>query len=256
MKKALFGAMLALAGVMIVGCASNKVDDPVAAWQAERCNAAEIAAANEAARPLTLEDVTYKSTIEIPTLAAPINALAMVSATLYLKVVTEVDQLAANQRGRLLQRDVAEAISMGEIADPSTETIKAWIVSTTEKWNETCEEKDKKDPEAEWKYYVAYLKAIDQADQESVMNDVVKPLLAKLAEESAKVAATVAIVKSNPEFAALGFSKKTLVARTLSADGLALSTQFADATAGANHWLTLLMDDKKAKDEMKGYSVE
>lgn len=241
MKKALFGAMLALAGVMIVGCAGNKVDDPVAAWQAERCNAAEIAAANEAARPLTLEDVTYKSTMEQPALAAPINALAVVPATIYLKVVTEVDQMAAAQNGRQVYIGVQNDLAAGA----KWEDLKAAMMEVKYENGKTA-----------YDDYVAYQKSIAQVDQQNIIDTVVMPMIAKLTEESAKVAVTVTAVKADPAFAALAGFELIKAGKNLATDGEALGAQFADATAGANLWLELLKKDKEAKEFMKNYPVE
>ena len=241
MKKALFGAMLALAGVMIVGCAGNKVDDPVAAWQAERCNAAEIAAANEAARPLTLDDVTYKSTMEQPALAAPINALAVVPATIYLKVVTEVDQMAASQNGRQVYIGVQNDLAAGA----KWEDLKAAMMEVKYENGKTA-----------YDDYVAYQKSIAQVDQQNIIDTVVMPMIAKLTEESAKVAVTVAAVKDDPAFAALAGFELIKAGKNLATDGEALGAQFADATAGANLWLELLKKDKEAKEFMKNYPVE
>lgn len=234
MKKALFGAMLALAGVMIVGCGGNKAENPVAAWQADRSNAAEIAAANAAARPVTLDDVTYKSTIEQPALAAPVNALAVVPATIYLKVVTAVDQMAAAQDGRLIYMGVQNDIAAGA------------------KWEEL---KAQMTPE-ELAAYTAYQKSIAQVNQQNIIDTIVMPLIAKLTEESAKVAVTVAAVKDNPAFQALAGFELIKATKNLATDGKALSAQFADATAGANLWLELLKKDKEAKEFMKNYPVE
>ena len=250
MKKALFGAMLALAGVMIVGCAGNKADGPgaaIMAWQAERYNAAEIAAANEAARPLTLEDVLYKSTITQPELAAPINALATVPAALYLKVVTEVDQLAATQDGRLVylgvQNDLANGAKWEDLVKTMKETpVKDKDGNPTGKTDYDC--------------YVAYQKSIAQVDQQNIIDTVVMPMIAKLTEESARVAVTVAAVKDNPVFQALAGFELMKAGKNLAEDGKKLSGQFADATAGANHWLYLLNKDKEAKELMKDYPVE
>ncbi len=241
MKKALFGAMLALAGVMIVGCAGNKVEDPVAAWQAERCNAAEIAAANEAARPLTLDDVTYKSTMEQPALAAPINALAVVPATIYLKVVTEVDQMAAAQNGRQVYIGVQNDLAAGA----KWEDLKAAMMEVKYENGKTA-----------YDDYVAYQKSIAQVDQQNIIDTVVMPMIAKLTEESAKVAVTVAAVKDDPAFAALAGFELIKAGKNLATDGEALGAQFADATAGANLWLELLKKDKEAKEFMKNYPVE
>lgn len=227
-------AAVAMSGLM-VGCASNSdVENPVAAWQAERSNAAAIAAANEAARPLTLDDVVYKSTIENPALAAPINALATVPAALYLQVVTEVDQLAAAQDGRLIYMGVQNDIAAGA------------------KWEDLKAQMTPEDLAA----YTAYQKSISQVDQQNVIDTIVMPLIAKLTEESAKVAATIAAVKADPAFKALAGFELIKAGKNLAADGSALSGQFADATAGANLWLDLLKKDKAAKEFMQNYPVE
>ena len=252
---------IAMSGLM-VGCASSKGPvDPVVAWQTERFNATEIAAANDAARPLTIEDVLYKSTLEQDALAAPVNAVAMIPAALYLKVVTEVDQLYANHEGRLLSRDVEEAIAMGQIKDVSSKTIKAWIAEDVKRHNENCDDKchkpeQKRTLEKDWKAYLAYFKSIAQQNQDSLINDVVKPMLAKLAEESVKVAPMVLAIKEDPTFKALAGFELIKANKNLLKDADALTSQFNDTIAGANHWLTLLENDKAAKNTMKNLIVK
>ena len=225
---------IAMSGLM-VGCAGSKsAGNPVAAWQADRYNATEIAAANAAARPVTVDDVIYKSKLEQAALAAPINAFATVPAALYVKVVTEVDQMAAAQDGRAIYIGVQNDIAAGA------------------KWEEL---KGQMTPE-DLKAYQAYEASIKQVDQDSIINSVVMPMLAKLTEESAKVAVIMAQVKEDPAFKALVGFELIKAGKNIAADASALGGQFDDTIAGANLWLDLLKKDKEAKAFMQDYPVE
>lgn len=235
MKKSLSMATVALMGALaMTGCVSNKSGNPVAEWQADRLFSAEIAEINAKAKPLSVADVTYKSTLENPALAAPINALATVAAGLYQPVVAGVDKMAAEQDGRLIYLGVQNDVKAGaKVAD---------LVAQM-----TPEEKAA---------YDTYAASVKQTDQTSVMNTVVTPLLTQLATESAKVAATVAAVRENPAFKALAGLELMKQGKNLAADADALTQQFADATAGANLWMELLQKDREAKQFMQDYPIE
>lgn len=234
MKHVPFFAALALCGVMLVGCASNKGGNPVADWQNDRFMAKEIKAVNDGQKALALADVTYKSTMGSDVLAAPINALAPISAALYLQVVKGVDGMAAAQDGRLIYLGVQNDIAAGaKFAD-----LRAQM---------TAEEKAA---------YDAYAKSIAKADQDHIISTVVMPLIQQVGVESAKVALVVASIKDSDAFKALAGFEALKEGKNLLADGDALSKQFADTTAGANLWLDLLKKDKEAKAFMKDYPVE
>lgn len=235
MKKKMKIAAVALAGALTVtGCASSQGGNPVADWQADRSFSTEIADINACAKPLSVADVTYKSTLENPALAAPINVLATVAAGLYQPVVVGVDKMAAEQDGRLIYLGVQNDVKAGaKVAD---------LVAQM-----TPEEKAA---------YDTYAASVKQTDQTSVMNTVVTPLLTQLATESAKVAATVAAVRENPAFQALAGLELMAASKDLAADSNALTQQFADATAGANLWMELLQKDREAKQFMQDYPVE
>lgn len=235
MKKSLGMATVALMGALtMTGCVSNKGGNPVAEWQAERLFSAEIADINAKAKPLSVADVTYKSTLTDEALAAPINAVATVAAGLYQQVVTGVDKMAAEQDGRLIYLGVQNDVKAGaKVAD---------LVAQM-----TSEEKAA---------YDTYAASVKQTDQTSVMNTVVTPLLTQLATESAKVAATVAAVRENPTFRALAGLELMAASKDLAADGNALTQQFDDATAGANLWMELLQKDREAKQFMQDYPIE
>lgn len=235
MKKAAFTAVLALVGLMIVGCASNKIENPVAAWQADRACAEVIAEKNAAGKPITVEDVAYKSTMKTPALASAINVIALVPASVYLKVVTEVDKLNAAAEGRLIyigiQNDLAAGASWEKDILPkmTAEDIAA---------------------------YTAYQNAIAQTNQESIIKDVVKPMIEVLTAESAKLAAQIEALRKSKEFQALvGFQLVTEGAM-LASDAKAISGMFADAITGANLWMDLLKRDAEAKKFMQDYPIK
>ena len=232
MKKMSLLAVLALAGLMMTGCAGNKAGNPVAEWQENRIMAEQIAAKKNA--PLTLTDVTYKSTLSNAALAAPVNAFAVVPAGLYQQVVKGVDEMAAQQDGRLIyigvQNDVANGAKYADLRAQMTAEEKA--------------------------AYDAYAQAIAKADQDTIMATVVTPLLNQIAAESVKVVALIDRVKNDPAFQALAGFELIKEGKNLAADGSALTKQFDDTLAGANLWMQLLQKDKEAKAFMKDYPIE
>ena len=235
MKKMTYFAMLALAGLMVTGCASNQATNPVAEWQENRIMSTQIAAiaANKDAT-LTITDVTYQSTLSNPVLASPINLLATVSAGLYLQVVKGVDAMAVQQDGRQIYIGVQNDIQNGANRDELFKQM-------------TPEEKSA---------YDAYAQAIAKVDQDSIMETVVTPLLNQIATESVKVAVLLDQVKNNPVFQALAGFELMKESKNLAADGSALAKQFDDTLAGANLWMQLLQKDKEAKAFMKDYPIE
>ncbi len=234
MNKVTMLASAALGALVLTGCASSKVANPVAEWQNARSCSETIAAKNTAATALTLDDVMYKSESTNPVISGGMNTVAAVAAPLYLKVVTAVDQLAANQEGRLIYVGVQNDIANGAKAE---EILAAM-------------------PAEDKAAYQAYEASITQVDQESVMNDVVKPLLETLAVESAKIAATVNAIKADPAIKALAGLDMIRAGKDITVDADAISGQFADATAGANLWMDLLAKDKEAKAFMADYPVK
>lgn len=234
---------IAMSGLM-VGCASSKgPEDPVAAWQADRFKATEIAAANEAARPLKMDDVLYKSTLEQEALAAPINALAPVPAAFYLKVVKGVDKMAAEQDGRQIYIGVQNDLAAGA----KWEDLKAAMMDPATK---------NKQGKTAYESYVAYQKSIAQVDQDKILDTLLMPMLEQLAIESAKVAVVVNKIKEDPAFKVLAGLELMKAGKNLAADGKALGQQFADATAGASLLVDLLKKDKEAKAFGQNYPVE
>ncbi|MGN0857420.1 MAG: hypothetical protein ACI4QJ_08460 [Candidatus Spyradenecus sp.] len=232
MKKMTYFAMLALAGLMVTGCASNQATNPVAEWQENRIMSTQIAAKKDA--PLTITDVTYQSTLSNPALAAPINTFAIVPAGLYQQVVKGVDEMAAQQDGRLIYIGVQNDIQNGaNYAELRTQM--------------TPEEKSA---------YDAYAQAIAKVDQDSIMTTVVTPLLNQIATESVKVAALIDRVRNDPVFQTLAGFELMKESKNLAADGSALAKQFDDTLAGANLWMQLLQKDKEAKAFMKDYPTE
>ena len=232
MKKMTYLAMLALAGLMVTGCASKQVANPVAEWQETRIMSAQIAA--KKGTPLTIADVTYQSTLSNAALAAPVNTFALVPAGLYQQVVKGVDEMAAQQDGRLIYIGVQNDIQNGaKYAD-----LRAQM---------TAEEKAA---------YDAYAQAIAKADQDTIMATVVTPLLNQIAAESVKVVALIDRVKNDPAFQALAGFELIKEGKNLAADGSALAKQFDDILAGANLWMQLLQKDKEAKAFMKDYPIE
>lgn len=235
MKKAVFAAMLALAGLVIVGCAGSKAENPVAAWQADRICADAIAAKNAAGKPVTVEDVAYKSTMETPALASAINVIALVPAPMYLKVVTEVDKLNAAAEGRLIYIGIQNDLAAGA----------TWEKDILP--NMTAEDITA---------YNAYKASIAQVNQDSIIKDVVMPMIAQLTAESAKLAAQVDALRKSKEFQALAGFQLAKEGAKLASDAKAIGSMFADATTGANLWLELLKRDAEAKKFMQDYPVK
>lgn len=221
MKKMMFVAALALAGLTMVGCAGKA--DPVAKWQGSRIMAEQIAAKQDVV--LTLTDVTYQSKLTNPVLAAPINTFAIVPAAAYLKVVTSVDELYAKDNGRRIYTGVMNEVKAG--ADLA-EILAAM----------PAEDKAAFDEYASW---------VKKADQASVINTIVMPMINQIAAEAEKVADVLENVKSLPEFALLTGFDLLSAGKALAADGDALAQQFSDTLAGANLWLDLLKRDMEAK---------
>ncbi len=227
----------ALVGVTIAtGCSSSKANNPIAEWQEDRIFASEIATKNANATALTVTDVTYKSVLseKMPAVAAPINAFAPVPAALYLTVVTGVDQIAAEQEGRLIYFGVQNDIKNGAKAEDIFAAM----------------------PAEDKAAYTAYANAIAQVNQEDTIKNVVTPMIATIAEEGAKVAVIVQQMRAMPEVAALVGLEAAMTAKDIAADGAALSAQISDATKGANLWLDLLQKDKEAKAFMAEYPVK
>ncbi len=227
----------ALVGIaMVTGCSSSKADNPIAEWQNDRAFASEIAAKNAEATTLTVTDVTYKSVLseKMPVVAAPINAFAPIPAALYLKVVTGVDQMAAEQDGRLIYLGVQNDIKNGAKAEDIFASM----------------------PAEDKAAYTAYANAIAQVDQDNIINTVVNPMITTIAEEGTKVAAIVVTMREMPEVKALVGIAAAITAKDIAADGAALSAQISDATKGANLWLDLLQKDKEAKAFMQEYPVK
>ncbi len=222
MKKMMFVAALALAGLTMVGCAGSKAD-PVAEWKESRIMAEQIAAKQDVV--LTLTDVTYQSTLTNPVLAAPINTFAIVPAAAYLKVVTSVDELYAKENGRRIYEGVMTNVKAGE----DLAKILAGM---------PAEDKAAFDEYARW---------VKKADQDSVINTIVMPMINQIGAEAEKVADVLKNVKSLPEFALLTGFDLLSAGKALAADGDALAQQFSDTLAGANLWLVLLKRDKEAK---------
>lgn len=227
--------MIASLCILMSGCATGgNGENPVTAWQQERSCAKQIAEANAQARPLTLSDVTCKSTVENAVLAAPINTFASASAALYLQVVKGVDQMAATQDGRLIYEGVQNDIKAGA----SFESLLAKM---------TPEQKAA---------YQKYENAVKQADQEEVMNDVVLPLIKQIAAEIEKVANLANDLQRNPEFAKLSGFDAISAGKAIANDASEISGQLGDAATGAQLWLELLKKDREAKQYMQNYSVE
>ncbi len=236
MKKCLMMAAVLLGLVVMTGCAGNKPENPVATWQADRIFAEEITAKNTTADKLTLADVTYKSELSEtqPALAAPINAFATIPATLYLKVVRSVDEMAATQDGRLIYMGVQNDIAAGADAKEILASM----------------------PAEDKAAYTAYANMVAKADQESIINDIVLPMIEQITAEGAKVAALITSVQENPALQALAGFELMKANAAIVADGKALGQQFSDATTGANLFLDLLKKDKEAKAFMQDYPVE
>lgn len=235
MKKAMVFATMALVGVAVMtGCASSTSLNSVTAWQESRVFSSEIAAKTTASQTLTSTDVQYTSVNDNAALAAPINALASASASLYLQVVNGVDGLAAQNAGRQvyagIQKDVAGGQKVEDLLAKMTTEDKA--------------------------AYTAYGKAIASEDQEQIINTVATPLLNTIKAESAKVTETLASLKETPELQSLTGSAALQSGAKIAADGKALLNQLSDASTGAKLWIELLMQDKNAKTFMADNPIE
>lgn len=233
-KTKLISVLSLLACALFAGCASTGGTNPVADWQKSRIFEDKIESAQAKAVPLTLDDVTYTSSLKNPVLAAPVNTFALIPAALYLQVVKGVDGLAATQDGRQIYIGVQNDVAAGA-------KIEALFAKMT--------------PEQK-KCYDAYCNYVKATDQESVIRDVIAPLIARLANEAVKVQALVEQLQGSPEFKALAGLEAMRAARDIASDASALSTQFSDATSGANLWLELLKKDAEAKKYMQDYSAE
>jgi hypothetical protein len=232
MKTIMSFASLALVSLMVAGCASSNKggDNPVAKWQTNRFKASEIKSLEGSKNLPAVADVTYKSTLKQPSLAATINAFAVIPAGLYVQVVNGVDEMDASQNGRKLFQAVQNDVSAGK------------------KYNTVIDALSSEEKTA----YDTYAKYIANKDQTSIIATI-QQMLTAIANEATKVAPLVQSVKANPEFTKLAGMELMMANKNLVADGDALKQQFDDATSGANLWLKLVQEDKAAKEYMKNY---
>ncbi len=233
MNKMMTIASALVGAIVMTGCASTG-GNPITEWQSERSCAEVIAAKNAAGEAITLEDVLHKSDCDQQVIAAGMNTLAVVSAPLYLQVVTAVDQLAASQEGRRIYIGIQQDIEAGAKAE---EILAAM-------------------PPEDKAAYKAYEASISQVNQESVMNDVVKPLLETLAAETIKASDAIAVMTNDPALKTLAYLELARASKAIGTDSKAITQQLSDATVGAKLWLDLLAKDKEAKAFMADYPVE
>lgn len=218
-------AAIAMSGLM-VGCASNKAaegSNPVATWQAERFKADIIKAKNEQGKPVTLEDVQYKSAVGVPAIATAVDLLAKPLVENYYKVVTEVDQLNAYSDGRnLVNKIVGVKNAIAKAKDPDTK-------AENQKQYDTF----MKELKPEQKKQIAdYQKMSSQIDQTQVIESTIKPMLAKLAEEGAKLVAEIALLKDHPAFKTLAGFTAVKEGANLMKDSAALGDIVDDTIEG------------------------
>lgn len=229
--KKIVSALAILAGIFVVGCSGSSDQNPVVAWQTERTFSKEIIKVYEGKKALKLDDVTYKSEIKQPALAAPVNVLAASLAAIYLPVVNGVDMMAAQNEGRVIYVGVENDVKAGM-------NRKELIASMT--------------PEQKAAYN-GYLAAIKRQDQTKILQTVVIPLLKKIEKEGQKVAALANELKNNPQFRALAGMEALKAGKAIAADASALSAQVADIGSGLALWQKLLEQDKAAREFMKDY---
>ena len=246
MKKALFGAMLALAGVMIVGCAGNKAGEgmnPVTAWQEERIFADAIKAKNDKGEPVTIADVQYKSAVGVPAIAAAVDLLAKPLVENYYKVVTEVDQLNAFSDGRNLVYKIKG--TQDAIAKETDPNKKAEI---QKRYDEFMKELTP----AQEQQIADYKKMCSQVDQAQVVESTIMPMLKKMAEEGAKLSVEIALLKDHPAFKSLPGLTAVREGANLMKDADKLGTIVNDTTKGLEVWKELATIDR----ELRAYDVK
>ena len=159
--KKLVSILAILSGLLMTGCASSgEGGNPVTTWQNERAFSETISNAYKNNKAVTLNDVTYKSQIKSPALAAPVNALSATSAAIYLSVVRGVDKMSAQNEGRQIyigiENDVKNGANRKELMAQMT-------------------------PEQK-KAYRDYETEIKRVDQEKTLQTVVLPLIQKIAQ--------------------------------------------------------------------------
>lgn len=224
------------AAIMMAGCASSgdkTAQDVYNEWRQERAFSENIEKAYAAKRAVTLNDVTYKSELKSPALAASVNAMSATIAAMYLTVVKGVDGINAYENGRAIDADIAQAVA--------------------NKSNPTTREKEIAKLTPAEKYDLDYYKKVEgKEDPQKILNTVVLPLIKKLGEESAKVAQLAAALKNNPEFQKLAGLEAMKEGKAIVSDADALSSQIADASTGLVRWKDQLMLQIAAKKQGKG----
>ena len=210
--KKLVSILAILSGLLMTGCASSgEGGNPVTTWQNERAFSETISNAYKNNKAVTLNDVTYKSQIKSPALAAPVNALSATSAAIYLSVVRGVDKMSAQNEGRQIyigiENDVKNGANRKELMAQMT-------------------------PEQK-KAYRDYETEIKRVDQEKTLQTVVLPLIQKIAQEAQKVADLAQNLKNAPEFRKLAGFAAIKAGKEIVADADALASQISDASEGA-----------------------
>lgn len=188
------------AAMLMAGCASDPQKGEYQQWKEERAFSEKISSVYKLQKPLTLDDVAYKSEIKSPGLAAPVNTLSAGIATIYLTVVNGADKSARVQSGKSLK------LRGGELNEAQKKLVKE------------------------------YEEFVRRGDQEKIIKTVIIPLAAKLAKEGEKVAQLVNQLKNNPEFRALAGLEALKAGKAIAADADALSSQIADAAQGIKLW--------------------
>lgn len=237
-KKSL-AVLSVVAAIMMAGCASSgDKQGGYNEWRQERAFAENIEKAYAAKRAVTLADVTYKSELKNPALAASVNSLSATIAAMYLTVVKGADDIASYDNGRTVRRDLESKISQDILAANATYKDANGATRDTPEFidainkaaaSENRSEEDKID-------LAYYWKVENEQDPQQILDTVVLPLIKKLGEESVKVAQLAMTLKNDPEFKKLAGFEAMKEGKAIVSDADALSKQVADASAGLVRW--------------------
>ncbi len=231
MKQLVYGALVAAAAVVMVGCGPK---DPYKEWLIDRTDTELITARLLEGKAITSDDLLYTSELSDETWATAMNAVAKTSALLYAQVVTEVDKMVPQNEGRAAYKKILAQMTEGATYDKAAGTLTV----------------------AEWNAYAAYVEATLPLDQKEIVKSAADPL-----KDEAKAALeiledTVKSIKNDEKFKDLEAMDAIMVGKDLFMDSTAIGGQIKSSTEGILIWITMLEMDFTVKEFVKKYPVK
>lgn len=255
MNKLMMIAGVAMVITMVTGCATSG-RDPLVEWQDSRFKAQEIKAVKAEGKMPQVQDVLYKSLNNgnglCSVLAVPIDAISIVPAAIYLKVVTGVDELMVAQTGRNALKEYNELIA-GNPADDVAPMTKDQVFA---KWENDLAVAKEKNPEAKSnleaiKEYRIYLNNADPDTLIPIINEIITVQIPAAIENVQKTVQSVIDDAKSGKIKIEATGMELLGGLTNTGkDGAALGKQLADAGIGAKYWLELANADSGAKKDL------